>query len=55
MPHKPDDRDRVYHLLDAAQKIRRHIDGKTYEDFVQDELLHLSVVRYRARVVFALS
>lgn len=44
MPHKPDDIDRVYHILDAARKIRRHLLGKTYEDFVQDELLHLSVV-----------
>ena len=44
MPHKPDDLDRVYHLLEAARKIRRHIVGKTYEDFVHDELLHLSVV-----------
>jgi uncharacterized protein with HEPN domain len=44
MPHKPNDLDRVYHLLEAARKIRRHIAGKTYEDFERDELLHLSVV-----------
>lgn len=33
-----------YHLLDAAQKIRRFIAGKTFADFVENELLHLSVI-----------
>jgi len=44
MPHKPDNLDRVYHLLDAVRKIRRYATGKSLNDLREDEMLQYSVV-----------
>lgn len=40
-------RDRLYLLdiVDACRKIERFIDGKTFEEFVQDEILFDATVR----------
>lgn len=40
-----DDRTRLQHMLEAAQKIVAFSTGKTRDDFAQDEMLQLSVVR----------
>jgi len=38
MPHK-DDRQRLRHMLDAAEEVRQFTVGKTYDDFLADRQL----------------
>jgi uncharacterized protein with HEPN domain len=45
MPSPKTDQVRIQHMLDAAQKALAFTQGKTRQDFDQDEMLSLAVIR----------
>ncbi len=36
---------RIRHILDAIKRIERYISGKSYDDFLQDDMVYYAVVK----------
>ena len=39
------DRIRLLHILEAISRIKRYIEGKSFEEFVDDDMLYYAVVK----------
>ena len=46
MREKPRDKERLQHIVDAANFITEHTDGISKEDFISDKLLYGAVIYY---------
>jgi len=45
MPKRKDDRSYVWDMLESSRTVRKFISGKSFHEFLQDEILRLAVER----------
>lgn len=45
MSEKPDDRERLAHIIEAIDRIKKFTDGMTYEEFAENEMAQFAVIK----------
>ena len=45
MRERSRDRSRLEHMLQAIERVRRYTKGKTFEDFITDDMMYYAVVK----------